>query len=251
MNISKLLLKNNFSLQANKYSINAEVQKYSAKNLVKLLNIYQADLFNLNILDLGSGTGFVGQNIFEIFANNFHLYELDLSEKMLNLSKNHSIKICDDFNNLPFKKNSFDIIISSFSLQWCENFDNLFKKIFTILKANGLLVFCLPTNDSLQNLRCNTPFIFNDLPKTADLITLLNNNNFNKILQQDELFNENFTNPIIAIKSLKKIGANILINNSNRKKFSEIKNFYLKNYNYDLLFINDWVISYFIYTKNV
>lgn len=253
MKDSKLLKRNNFSHNVVQYDLNANTQKYCANKLVNFIKNYHNNLNNYNILDLGSGTGFIGSSLNRNFLNNFNLFELDLSIEMLKLdnSFDNSYKICADFNNLPFVENSFDIIISSFAIQWCENLDNLLKNLYMILKKNGHLIMAIPNFESFKQLEIS-PFQLNKMPKTHEIINLLNHHNFSEIFQYNELYYENFNNPIEAIKSFKKNGSNNLINHQTViNNFKNLRNFHLNNYNFNLGFKLDWNISYFIYKKHV
>ena len=87
----------------------------------------------ISILDLGSGTGY-GSKILHKKFKDAHIYQIDVSEGMLNMShgkapvffsKDHFI--CADANKLPFRENYFDLIVSGLMLQWCNNFDTIFN----------------------------------------------------------------------------------------------------------------------------
>jgi malonyl-CoA O-methyltransferase len=249
MDNSALLTKNNFSHNAYNYSSNANIQKYFSEKLVNFIKNYKNDLSGLNILDLGCGTGFISDQLQQKFSDNYNLFQLDLSLEMLKFN-NSTNKICGDFNYLPFAYNSFDLIISSFSLQWCDDFNKILQNLKLILKPSGILAIALPTSESFKNLK-NCPFQINILPNHFEIINYLNQNNFNLISQNCESYIENFNNPIDAIKSFKKIGANNLQEIKLINSFRDLKNFYLINYKFNLSFKLDWVISYFIYLNHV
>jgi malonyl-CoA O-methyltransferase len=249
MDNSALLTKNNFSNNAYNYSSNANIQKYFSEKLVNFIKNYKNDLSGLNILDLGCGTGFISDQLQQKFSDNYNLFQLDLSLEMLKFN-NSANRICGDFNCLPFAYNSFDLIISSFSLQWCDDFNKILQNLKLILKPNGILGIALPTSESFKNL-INCPFQINILPNHLEIMNYLNQNNFNLILQNYESYIENFNNPIDAIKSFKKIGANNLQEKKLIHSFRDLKNFYLINYKFNLSFKLDWVISYFIYLNHV
>lgn len=249
MNNSLLLTKNNFSNNVSSYIDNANIQKYCSEKLINLIVEYKNDLSNYNILDLGCGTGFISTHLQQKFNNNYNLFQLDLSLEMLKFNDSTN-KICGDFNYLPFANNSLDLIISSFALQWCEDFNKILQNLKLILKPNGILAIALPTSESFKNL-ANCPFQINKMPNYLEIIEKLNHNNFSLISQNNKNYFENFNNSIDAIKSFKKIGANNLFTNKVGKTFHDLKNFYLINYNFNLSFKLDWVISYFIYLNHV
>ena len=113
----------------------------------------------ISILDLGSGTGY-GSKILHKKFKDAHIYQIDVSEGMLNMShvkapvffsKDHFI--CADANKLPFRENYFDLIVSGLMLQWCNNFDTIFAEVNNLLKVNGVFLFSSLGPDSLKELR--------------------------------------------------------------------------------------------------
>lgn len=250
----------NFSRSSKNYDAEAEIQKIAAKKLCDLiLPLIQE---NSKILDLGSGTSFIAQNLHKkALEKNTKIYEVDLSQEMLDHwspKPSNVFAIRGDIQNLQFEENSFDIIISSFCLQWLEDFDRNFLQFFKILKPNGIFAFCLPTSESLKELRLASiesgcDFNFNDLPKIENLKFFLKKSGFieKKIFQ--EIIIKEFTNGYKALKSLKILGANHsnkikkLINKTKLQKFNNfcLKNFAIKNKNIKV----SWMTSYFILTK--
>ncbi len=254
MSFDKKIIDYNFSAKVNEYNLKANIQKKVAKKLCKIF-IENIDFNNINkikILDLGSGTSFVSRSILKNI-DNCEIYEFDLSLKMLNnFQKNTKkiTKICGDIENLPFAESSFDAIISSFSLQWIEDFENLFNNLHKILKPRGILAFSVPDNKSFEELK-DLPFSINKMPATQELSNILIKNQFTKKTLINEKNYEKFSNLIEVLKSFKKIGVNYSLPNNNKKNFKDLKKFYLKNFQNNLKYKKlSWSISYFIYYKN-
>lgn len=254
MSFDKKIIDYNFSSKVKEYNLKANIQKKVAKKLCKIL-IENIDFKNINkikILDLGSGTSFVSRSILKNI-DNCEIYEFDLSLKMLNnFQKNTKkiTKICGDIENLPFAESSFDAIISSFSLQWIEDFENLFNNLHKILKPRGILAFSVPDNKSFEELK-DLPFSINKMPATQELSNILIKNQFTKKTLINEKNYEKFSNLIEVLKSFKKIGVNYYLPNNNKKSFQELKTFYLKNFQDALTYKKlSWSICYFIYFKN-
>jgi SAM-dependent methyltransferase len=104
------------------------------------------------------------------------IFETDLASDMLKQWSNRPSNIFPiqaDIENLPFEKNSFDIIISSFSLQWIFDFEKNFSHFFSLLKPNGIFAFCLPTDETLQELKSAKIFPINDFPHSENLRLIL------------------------------------------------------------------------------
>lgn len=236
---NKKIITQNFSKAATTYDKSASIQQLAAKKLIGLVSPFIKD--NSKILDLGSGTSFLGKEINNISDKNFTFYEVDLSREMLDLWQNRPdnyFAIQGDIENLTFPPASFDIIISSFSLQWIKDFPKVFSQIFSLLKPQGVFAFCLPTYESLSELKlasseskCN--FHFNDLPKNNELKLILKNAGFKEKIFQSEILSEEFIDGISALKSFKETGANY--HNYSQKqaitktKLKQFNSFYLKN----------------------
>jgi malonyl-CoA O-methyltransferase len=254
MNFNKKIIDYNFSSKVNEYNLKANIQKKVAKKLCQIFveNIDGKIPNKIKILDLGSGTSFVSRNLLKNI-DNCEIYELDLSLKMLNNYQKNSkkiSKICGDIENLPFAESSFDVVISSFSLQWLENYEELFSNLYKILKAGGILAFSIPDNKSFEELK-DSPFSINKMPDNQELSNILLKNRFNKKTLINEKNYEKFSNLIEILKSFKKIGVNYSLPNNNKKNFKDLKKFYLKNFQNNLKCKKlSWSISYFIYYKN-
>ena len=62
-----------------------------------------------NILDIGSGTGFIGQK--------FDVFQLDIAYNMC-LVSNNNLTVNADMHNIPFANKAFDYCVSSSAIQW-------------------------------------------------------------------------------------------------------------------------------------
>ncbi len=251
-NFDKKKLKLNFEHSAQNYEKDAPIQRLAASKLCKIAAPFIQEKLSMTprVLDLGSGTGFIASNL----DKNLEIFESDLAFEMLQQNRlQNSTKIQADFENLPFKNNSFDILISSFSLQWLSDFDKNFAQFFALLKPKGILIFCLPTDGSLSELKSANVFNFNPLPKIADLKTSLKKVGFSKISFETEVIKQSFENGVEALKSLKKIGANYSEKNGKiitKSILAQFNNFCLKNFGTRTRKIEtSWAVSYFIFSK--
>ena len=234
MHFNKNLIAKNFSLGAKTYDEAAQVQLASAKELVAFILPYLKK--DVQILDLGSGTSFIAKQL-----ATYEITEVDISAEMLNSwheRPSNVTAIQADFENLPFVKNSFDLIISSFALQWISDFEKNFSQFFELLRPNGIFAFCLPTNGSLEEIQ---DFNINEFPTNSEIKNALEKSRFNEKLLVQKTIQQKFQNNREALKFLKRIGAN-----SPAKTRLPLKSSTYKNLGNAL----SWNISYFIYTKN-
>ncbi|MBU6141075.1 MAG: methyltransferase domain-containing protein [Proteobacteria bacterium] len=201
MIFNKNLIAENFSRGSKTYDEAAQVQLSEARELVALISPYLKK--DSRILDLGSGTSFIAKQL-----ATYEITEVDISVEMLNSWRDRpsNIKaIQADFENLPFAENSFDLIVSSFALQWSSDFEKNFSRFFSLLRPGGVFAFCLPTNGSLPEL---SAFNINEFPNNFLIKDALNKSGFNVEFFVQKTVQQNFLNKREAVIFLKRIGAN-------------------------------------------
>jgi len=249
--LDKEIIKNNFSRGSINYDALALMQKNVARKLVGLAkNFISGDK---NILDLGSGTGFVAQEILKI-NEDVKIIETDLSSEMLSKwqrPKNVSAIVCD-IENLLFIDEKFDMIFSSFALHWINDFEKSFEKFSNLLARGGIIAFCIPSASSLDELAVDDVFLVNKFPQISAIENLLEKNNLQKIYCEKEIYIEEFFDIIAAAKYIKKIGGNYNSqkNNPPASRLAQLRNFYLKNLSNDnRKFQLSWHNAFFLYQK--
>jgi malonyl-CoA O-methyltransferase len=120
-----------FSRFADEYTKHNIIQSEVASRLTSMLTKSKYR----KILDLGSGSGAVYQNLLEknIEAENFIAF--DFSNEMLSLHplSSNLQKVCADFNQKEsfknYKKNEFEILISASALQWSSDISSVLSSI--------------------------------------------------------------------------------------------------------------------------
>lgn len=141
-------------MKENKYDDNIFFKKYSEMNrsrqglagagewetLKKLL----PDFKGKRVLDLGCGYGWHCIYVMENGAAS--VIGVDISRKMLEVAreKTHFPQVeyrCCAMEDVDFPAESFDIIISSLAFHYVEDYEALIKKIYSMLKADGSLIF--------------------------------------------------------------------------------------------------------------
>jgi len=113
-----------------------------AIKLLKETNLIKRDL---KILDLGIGTG---QSTTPFFGKNCKMYGIDISNKMLKISKQKyseliTIKydISKGLKELNFKHKYFDLIIAIGVLEFVKNIKKIIKEVSWLLKSDGYFIF--------------------------------------------------------------------------------------------------------------
>lgn len=102
------------------------------------------DFKNKSVLDLGCGYGWHCEYAIENGA--LSVTGVDISQKMLSVAqqKANSKKInyiCMPIEDIDFKAESFDIVISSLAFHYIKSFEDILKKINKVLKQKGKFVF--------------------------------------------------------------------------------------------------------------
>jgi malonyl-CoA O-methyltransferase len=214
--MNKLKKIKDFNSAADHYDSDAIMQSMIAEELIDRLHYIKIN--PKRILDIGSATGRNAILLAKIFPA-AEIYELDFSIDMLRVSMNKSSGfrklfsskkryfINADMDLLPFHDNTFDLIVSSNSIQWSENVNALFKNINNLLTIDGLFLFSSFLKNTLIELQH-----FKEHVLTQNFLTIqeyaeiLNNNNFyDPVLIRDEYQNE-YDGALSALRDLKKIG---------------------------------------------
>jgi len=248
--INKKIVQKNFSSKAKNYSDLALMQKEVAQKLCDLTRPFIKN--DATILDLGSGSSFIAKNLTSV-KNNYKIFEVDFSPEMLanwRERPQNVATIVADIENLPFENEKFfDIIFSSFSLQWLENFDELFKNLSKLLKDDGLLALCFPCSNTLDEIRianvksgCN--FYLKDLPDHDFIKKNLIKNNFSDKIDYTNKTEVTYATATEALKDIKAIGANYSIGKNfvTKSKLQKFNDFFKKEFKNK----TSWEISYII-----
>ncbi len=119
---------------------------YKTPELLYDLFINNTQAINLNILDLGCGTGLIGQQ-FKSLSNN--LTGVDISKKMLNIaaSKNiyNNLSHCDIEEFLINNNKLYDLIILGDVLVYYGDLKKIFAAIKNNLPPKGYVLFSIET----------------------------------------------------------------------------------------------------------
>ncbi|SEF71069.1 Ubiquinone/menaquinone biosynthesis C-methylase UbiE [Caloramator fervidus] len=134
--------------------------------LISLFKKYDLDYIDKTVLELGCGTG----NMTLKLANlGLKVIALDISQEMLNVARDKVKKgvifVNEDMKNIDFDK-KFDFVFS-----FCDGFNYIleedelfliFKKVYNLLKEEGLFVFDISSEYKLKNIIGNNTFTLNE-----------------------------------------------------------------------------------------
>lgn len=161
----KKRIANSFSSAAKNYDTLARLQKRVVDSLVEF-SLGSVDAEGQTLLDLGCGTGYCIEKMLQRFPDialpEGRLHALDIAEGMLaeaelkldELGVGEQIQWhLGDMESLPFVDETFDGCISSLTVQWSENLQQLFAEMYRALKPGGWFAFSTLGPETLFELR--------------------------------------------------------------------------------------------------
>ncbi|XP_041330053.1 arginine-hydroxylase NDUFAF5, mitochondrial [Pyrgilauda ruficollis] len=107
-------------------------------------------------LDVGSGRGYIAQHLTKETVEK--LIQVDIAENALKNaveSEIPTVRVVADEEFLPFKEDTFDLVVSSLSLHWVNDLPKAFKEIHHVLKPDGVFIGAMFGGDTLYELRCS------------------------------------------------------------------------------------------------
>jgi len=211
-----------FDRAADRYSQYAVLQNEVCHRLLEKL-----DVVKINpeyILDAGAGTGAALPDLFERYKK-AQLVALDISENMLAQSARHGSLlrtphlVCANIESLPFADNTFDLVFSSLSLQWCNNLNAAFLEARRVLKPGGLFVFATFGPDTLKELRTSWASVdeashVNQFIDMHDIGDALLHDQFAEPVMEAEIITVTYDTVDEIMHDLKAIGANVTVKKS-------------------------------------
>ena len=217
--IDRIAMRTAFEKAAPGYDDAAILQKEVAERLVDRMDLMRIQ--PAMILDAGSGTGFLGEMLSQKYKQ-AKIVSLDIAHNMLTQAKskigfkqrwNKTFRhINAEVENLPFADQSFDLIVSGLTLQWCQDLDSVFKEFRRALKPGGLLMFSTFGPDSLKELRASWQAV-DDGPHVNEFIdmhdvgdALLQSQYLDPVMDM-EIIQVTYNDVKTIMRDLKQIGA--------------------------------------------
>lgn len=232
------LIRKSFSRASSSYDVNAFLQKRIGLELLE--NIKSDSIKPDRILDIGAGTGWLSQELSEYF--NLRIFGIDSARGMVCRANSRKClkAIQAEAENLPFKLESFDCLVSNLALQWVIDLDAAFKEAARVLRQDGYFYFSCFGPGTLEELKASLSanlemreYFANFNPADENKIEIsLKNNGFKQIDIRTEKLSENFSDLLSLLKWLKLIGANILDKPKfmRRQDLLRANEFYINNF---------------------
>lgn len=151
----KRRLRAQFERAASTYDAAAVLPRTVADRLLERLDVVR--LRPGRVLDAGCGTGYCTRALARRYRR-ARVVGLDLAHGMASHARRNAgwfsraRFVCGDAERLPFADASFDMVLSSLMLQWCDP-AAVFPEFLRVLRPEGLLMFTSLGPDTLQELR--------------------------------------------------------------------------------------------------
>jgi len=154
--IDRTFVKKSFNVSAETYDRYAGLQNRMGD---RLLQRYCGDRGAARILDIGMGTGNLTIRLREKFPEarvhgcDLALNMLEHARQKMELSAQNQLLTVADAELLPYKLGSFDLIASSFTYQWLDNWAPALQEVRRVLTAGGLFIFSAFGSNTFYELR--------------------------------------------------------------------------------------------------
>uniref|UniRef100_A0A9J7XYQ9 Arginine-hydroxylase NDUFAF5, mitochondrial n=1 Tax=Cyprinus carpio carpio TaxID=630221 RepID=A0A9J7XYQ9_CYPCA len=107
-------------------------------------------------LDVGCGKSHMAEHLSKDIVE--RLFLTDISDSSLRNRRkceipSHCVLADEEF--LPFKENTFDLVLSSMSLHWINDLPGALRQIHQVLKPDGVFIGAVVGGETLYELRCS------------------------------------------------------------------------------------------------
>lgn len=210
--MDKTLIKKNFSRSASRYDDGATLQRRITERLLQKLerSVDKA----VEVLDIGCGTGFLTSGL-AVHWPAAEVTGLDLAHGMVRQTKNKFPELrllTADAEKIPFKDQTFNLVVSSSTYQWVENLIDGFREVRRILKPGGQFIFSTFGERTLRELKhalsgwgSNGNLL--RFPRAQEIGGLLIESGFPRVAVRSELVEKEYLGVAELLWTLKDIGA--------------------------------------------
>jgi len=109
-----------------------------------MISLFKDEVKGKSVLDLGCGSGPFVKKLFSLGAKK--IKGIDLSDELIKIAIRENPKVefvVGDAKKTPYKKEEFNLVVSSLMVHYFKDLKPLFREVARILKKNGLFVFSM------------------------------------------------------------------------------------------------------------
>jgi len=211
--VHKSKVRQRFSKAAEQYDALAQMQRDIANELMALLPTICHH--SKRALDLGCGTGYAMNRLHEVCPQ-ANLHGVDLAWDMLHVARSIRTNqappdtqyIQADIENLPYAEQSFDLVFSSSSLQWCD-MTNAVNEMIRVAQPGACLAFSTFAQGTLQDWRAlwqleKAPVFFMQVSEIKEIGEVAG---LQDIMIKHQIKQQRFCSFDDAVNSIRQLGA--------------------------------------------
>ncbi|MBN1869137.1 MAG: methyltransferase domain-containing protein [Candidatus Omnitrophica bacterium] len=213
-------VRDGFSDAALRYDSLADVHKNIGRRLIEKASPQNVQL---PLLDIGMGTGWFTQQLTAVFPT-VMVVGLDFAPGMVSRAREREGRfkiVLADAASLPFKEETFDMIVSNLAYQWVEDLPLAFAQCRTRLSRTGKLYLTMFGRETFRELfsaldtclrerSSKNDFTIHRLADRRQVENALTVAGFRSIHVESEYLRAHFPDMMSLVKWIKDIGANAL-----------------------------------------
>ena len=153
--MNKELIKKRFKRKLNSYNENARIQKQMAEKLIDMASKVCGKQENINVLELGCGTGLLTELAVKNFNfSNYTAIDIvhDCEDYIKKIHPQIKFIPSDIEEYIKLTDKTYDLIISNASLQWIENLPAFIDKLTEKLTSGGKLLFSIFGKENFREI---------------------------------------------------------------------------------------------------
>ncbi|MBF0595665.1 MAG: methyltransferase domain-containing protein [Candidatus Omnitrophica bacterium] len=200
-----------FSDAAALYESRAHIQRALAVELAGRVRVRPGAV----VADIGTGTGMLLKELNQKYPEAVYV-GLDASEGMLKHCP--ALRVCADYQRLPFRRECLDLLVSSSCYHWSQDLQGAFGSAGEVIKPGGKLEVVLFGRDTLvelfKSLAAVSPGVSSRLdamarlPALEDVCAALGQAGFTAFDFEREIRRETFASLVDVLLWLKDTGTN-------------------------------------------
>ncbi len=206
-----------FGSAASRYSEHADIQREVANRLIASLQPWRQIIPSGPIIELGCGTGFVTEGLFELYPNR-KIHVTDLSKQMVDFSRdkfseqeNAVFRIQDAEEDPQVGEPHYGLVISGFTAQWFNDPALTLAKWMEVIEPGGLLLVSFPGRESFPEWKqkceeLGLPYTGNKLPDVEEVVVKMSVGPAQVDFYEDTI-TRSFDSARDFFKQLKNVGA--------------------------------------------